>query len=178
MKRLLIVLIFLLASSFTYQTEYKATSFGTTSSYIDNRRGAINENNVTLSRFGYATQRGTYTPSYGGNAGRNGNGGRPRRVVIRSGNDSIDTGRQNDYNPDWKYYHGRLFGGWYYDDGKKVWAWNGEEWEETLSIVEWGSKSADAHQSVPVGDVDIWFDILAVSIYVLYTYRKESRLAK
>jgi len=182
MKRLLIVLIFLLASSFTYQTEYKATSFGTTSSYIDNRRGVINDNNVTPNRIGYTTQYGTYNPSYGSvpssNSGYGARGSVRRAPAQDSNGNHYDTPFDFDdgyeYYWDGKYwwrYHKIVWGAisdWeYWENGSWHWGWTFSEPDGATHVYE-----------QPIGDVDIWFVILAVSIYVLYAYRKESRLVE
>ena len=117
-----------------------------------------------------------YNTIYPGNtydnyqSNHNSRGSGPRRVIIRSDGDSIDTGSQDDYDPDWKYYHGVLLGGWYYDDGDKFWRWNGSDWVETWGTVEWFSKPADASPSTPIGDGLVPLSLLCLG-YVLYRRR-------
>ena len=111
---------------------------------------------------------GYYTPEESSSGRRT---VKPRRVVIKHGNDSIDTGRQDDYDPDWKYYHGVLRG-WYYDDGNNHWWWNGSDWVEiqqdkSWDIIKWVSKKADASPSTPVGDAIVPLLILLL-LYMFY----------
>ena len=113
---------------------------------------------------------GYYTPKESSSGRRT---VKPRRVVIKHGNDSIDTGRQDD----WKYYHGVLLGGWYYDDGDKFWKWNGSDWVETWGTVEWFSKPADASPSTPVGDAIVPLLILLLlymfyDLFIIHTLKK------
>ena len=113
-------------------------------------------------RIGYTTSysNGQYTPS----AYQTPNTG-PRRVIIHHNGDSIDTGQEDDYNPNWKYYHGwalGLFGErWYYDDGDQRYYWDGNGWTRT----GWGDmfyshNEATATPSLPVGDPSVVVCIL------------------
>lgn len=186
MKKVIITLLLSLMMtnmfSSTFQTEYnyQLSIFDAILSYIPYN----NSQSIEYKGIGYTTNysngqfnstqyyQSTYIPSSSSSNGKP----RPKKVVIRSGNDSIDTGRTDDYNSDWKYYHGIFFGGWYYDDGDKVWKWNGKDWDETSSIVELGSRSATAHPSVPIDDNYIWFMVCIVSIYSLVKWIKLKHL--
>lgn len=119
---------------------------------------------------------GGYTPAESSSGGRT---GKPRRVVIKHGNDSIDTGRQDDWNPNWKYYHGSVLGigygeRWYYKDGDDMYYWNGNEWEHT-GRWDWvhTHENATAHSSVPIGDAIIPLLIL-LHLYIGYDVFKKN----
>ena len=120
----------------------------------------------------------TYTQSASSSGGRP---GQPRRVIIKHGNDSIDTKRDDDWNPNWKYYHGSVLGigydeRWYYKDGDDMYFWNGNEWEHT-GRWDWvhTHESATAHHSVPIGDPDFYLITALLFSYFIYIYMKKRR---
>ena len=101
-----------------------------------------------------------YTTSYGNGFEHNSTkpSGRSRKVVIRHDDNHIDTGRDDDWNPEWNYYHGSVLGfgydeRWYYKDGDDMYFWNGYDWEH-IGRWDWvhTHDPSEAYPSVPIDD--------------------------
>ena len=196
MKRIVMTMLLSLmvmsVSSFTYQTEYnyQRSTFGTTSNYIPHN----NTQSIEYRRIGYTTNysngqfnsaqyyQDTYTPTSIGSIGKH---GQPRRVkgYDDNGNEINTDGQGNPSDPSkgmWKdgyeYYYEPSTGYWYRTkDG-------GETWQKWSSWLDWGGLFWDwrggrphggnvthynEQNPVPIGDNYIWFMVCIVSIYSL-----------
>ena len=179
MKKLFIILILnLYVTNILFGYEYHNSNY-------HNRYNSIYEQSIKEYRpIGYSTNysngqfnstqyyTGTFNPTRNSNSYPN--HGKPRKVVIKHGNDSIDTGLQDDWNPKWKYYHGSVLGigfdeRWYYKDGDDMYFWNGNNWEHA-GRWDWvhTHEHATAQQTVPIGDSIIPIIILSL----LYLFLK------
>lgn len=111
-------------------------------------------------------------------SGGGSHGGQPRRVVIHNPNkpnDSLDTHLQDDWDPNWSYYHGGLLHNWYYYDGKyHYWDETSGTWKSAWGIVGIGlgidSQDKSAHASAPIGDGLVPLSLLCLG-YILYRRR-------
>lgn len=183
---MLLSLMVMSVSSFTYQTEYnyQRSTFGTTSNYISHN----NTQSIEYRGIGYTTNYSNgqfnstqyyHTPSQS-SSGRSRPCWQPRRAkgYDETGKE-YDTGSGEQGNPTdlWDTTYEYKWDGTYWyrtnDDGK-----NWEKWHTTLHLWYhwWGWGSVHPGENavtlypdnpVPIGDNYIWFMVCIVSIYSL-----------
>ena len=185
MKILTILLILLQINTFgygNYSSPYsnRYNSYSSVSVEQTNRKIGYTTNYGNT--FGYTTQQ-TYSGTYNPASSSGGRPGQPRRVVIKHGNDSIDTGLTDDHNQNWKYGYGTFnFLFWhekryyYTDEHGHTHYWDGNKWFD----IGWGDvfyhhETAEAYPSVPMGDPDFYLITALLFSYFIYIYMKKRR---
>lgn len=194
---LLLSLMVMSMSSFTYQTEYsyQKSAFGTTSSYIrySNSQQAQHARTYQYNKIGYTTNVCRHNYSYGyvttskystttpySPSSSNGRPG-PRRIRVYDGdgNEQDTPGRTDGI--DWLYEYDESTDTWWCSqDGGLTWKKWDSLWGWGLLGFDWREGRGDPTESAthfhhdpndpwltPIGDNYIWFMVCIVSIYSL-----------